>query len=162
MLLFFSFPQLYNFCCWDFVGIFYIGNYRNILDTTKFEARFLSCDTKLWVKFAELSKEPKKRKGFLRVRKDVANIVNTGINLSNVNSKSMRGNLVNRNFNLKIQSKSDNEQISNAQKLSASSSKVQSIEVTPANKKEDISGNRIIDANILSDVFCELLCMSDV
>ena len=26
-------------------------------------------------------------------------------------------------------------------------------EITPANKKEDISGNRITDANILSDVF---------
>ena len=46
----------------------------------------------------------------------------------------------------------------NPQKLSASSSKIQSVEVTPTNKKEDISGNRIIDANILSDVFCELLC----
>ena len=41
----------------------------------------------------------------------------------------------------------------NPQKLSASSSKIQSVEVTPTNKKEDISGNRIIDANILSDVF---------
>ena len=35
---------------------------------------------------------------------------------------------------------------------------VQSIEVTPANKKEDISVNRIIHGNIPTDVFCELLC----
>ena len=31
-------------------------------------------------------------------------------------------------------------------------------EVTPSNEKEDISGNRTIDVNILIDVFCELLC----
>ena len=104
------------------------------------------------------TKTHKKRKGFLGVRKDVVNIVNTGINLSNVNSESIKDNLVNSNFNSTILPKCDNEQILNPQKLSASSSKVQSIEVTPANKKEDISGDRIIDANTLSDDFSKLLC----
>ena len=99
------------------------------------------------------------------VRKDVINIVNTGINLSNVNSEPIKDNLVNSNVNSTILPKSDNEQILNPQKLSASSSKVQSIEVTPANKKEDISGNRIIDANILSEFFYELFyerCVNNV
>ena len=41
------------------------------------------------------TKTHKKRKGFLGVRKDVVNIVNTGINLSNVNSESIKDNLVN-------------------------------------------------------------------
>ena len=104
------------------------------------------------------TKTHNKRKDFLGVRKDFVNIVNTGINLSNINNESIKDNLVNSNVNSTILPKSDNEQILNPQKLSGSSSKVQSIEVTPANKKEDISGNRIIDANILSDVFCELLC----
>ena len=66
----------------------------------------------------------KKRKGFLGVRKDVINIVNTGTNLPNVNSESIKGNLVNSNVNSTILPKSDNEQILNLQKLSASSSKV--------------------------------------
>ena len=104
------------------------------------------------------TKTHKKRKGFQGVRKNVVNIVNTGINLSNVNSESIKDNLVDSNVNAAILPKSDNKQILNPQKLSASSSKVQSIEVTPVNKKEDISGNRIIDANFLSDAFCELLC----
>ena len=99
------------------------------------------------------TKTHKKRKDFLGVRKDFVNIVNTGINLSNINNESIKDNLVNSNVNSTILPKSDNEQILNPQKLSASSSKVQSIEVTPANKKEDISGNRIIDANILSGAF---------
>ena len=92
------------------------------------------------------------------VRKDVVNIVNTGINLSNVNTESIKDNLVNSNVNSTILPKSDSKQILNAQKLSASSSKVKSIEVKTTSKKEDMSGNRIIDAYILSDVFCELLC----
>ena len=104
------------------------------------------------------TKTHKKRKGFQGVRKNVVNIVNTGINLSNVNSESIKDNLVDSNVNAAILPKSDNKQILNPQKLSASSSKVQSIEVTPVNKKEGISGNRIIDANFLSDAFCELLC----
>ena len=104
------------------------------------------------------TKTHKKRKGFQGVRKNAVNIVNTGINLSNVNSESIKDNLVDSNVNAAILPKSDNKQILNPQKLSASSSKVQSIEVTPVNKKEDISGNRIIDANFLSDAFCELLC----
>ena len=60
------------------------------------------------------------------VRNDVVNIVNTGINLSNVNSESIKGNLVNSDVNSTILPKSDNEQILNPQKLAASSSKVQS------------------------------------
>ena len=94
------------------------------------------------------------------IRKDVVNIVNTRIDLSNVNSESIKDNLVNSDINSTILPRNANEQILNPQKLSASFSKVQSIEATPANKKEDISGNRIIDANILSDVFCELLYLS--
>ena len=57
------------------------------------------------------------------VRTDVVNIVNTGIDLSNVNSESIRDILVNSNVNSTILPKSDNEQILNLQKLSASSSK---------------------------------------
>ena len=57
------------------------------------------------------------------VRIDVVNIVNTGIDLSNVNSESIRDILVNSNINSTILPKSDNEQILNLQKLSASSSK---------------------------------------
>ena len=57
------------------------------------------------------------------VRIDVVNIVNTGIDLSNVNSESIRDILVNSNVNSTILPKSDNEQILNLQKLSASSSK---------------------------------------
>ena len=57
------------------------------------------------------------------VRIDVVNIVNTGIDLSNVNSESIRDILVNSNVNSTILPKSDNEQIFNLQKLSASSSK---------------------------------------
>ena len=55
------------------------------------------------------TKTHKKRKAFLRVRKDVANIVNTGINLSNVNSESIKDNLVNSNINSTTLPKSDNE-----------------------------------------------------
>ena len=57
------------------------------------------------------------------VRIDVVNIVNTGIDLSNVNSESIRDILVNSNVNSTILPKSDNEQILNLEKLSASSSK---------------------------------------
>ena len=57
------------------------------------------------------------------VRTDVVNIVNTGIDLSNVNSESIRDILVTSNVNSTILPKSDNEQILNLQKLSASSSK---------------------------------------
>ena len=60
------------------------------------------------------------------VRNDVVNIVNTGINLSNVNSESIKDNLVNSDVNSTILPKSVNEQILNPQKLAASSSKVQS------------------------------------
>ena len=60
------------------------------------------------------------------VRNDVVNIVNTGINLLNVNSESIKDNLVNSDVNSTILPKSDNEQILNPQKLSTSSSKVQS------------------------------------
>ena len=110
------------------------------------------------------TKTHKKRKDFLGVRKDVASIVDSGNNLSNVNNESIKGNLVNSNVNLTILTKSDNKQILNPQKLSTSSSKVQSIEVTQTNKKEDISGKHIIDANLLSDVFCELFvrCVNNV
>ena len=69
------------------------------------------------------TKTHKKGKGFLGVRIDVVNIVNTGIDLSNVNSESIRDILVNSNVNSTILPKSDNEQILNLQKLSASSSK---------------------------------------
>ena len=106
------------------------------------------------------TKTHKKRKGFLGIKKDVVNIVNTRIDLSNVNSESIKDNLVNSDINSTVLPRNDNEQILNPQKLSASFSKVQSIKATPANKKEDISENRIIDANILSDVFCELLYLS--
>ena len=112
--------------------------------------------------FAELNKEPRlirKEKVSWELRKDVINIVNTRIGLSNVNSESVKDSLVNSDINSTILPRSDNEQILNPQKRSTSFSKVQSIEATSANKKEDISGNRIIDANILSGVFCELLCM---
>ena len=102
----------------------------------------------------ERTKTHKKRKGVLGVRKDVINIVNTEINLSNVNSEPIKDNLVNSNVNSTILPKSDNEQTLNPQKFAASSSKVQSIEVTQQPiKKEDISGNLIIDANILSNDF---------
>ena len=99
----------------------------------------------------QITQTNKKRKSFYGVRKDVVNIVNTGINLSNVNSESVKDNRINSNST--ILPKSVNEQILNPQNLSASSSKVQSIEVTPANKKVQISGNRIFDVNVLRDVF---------
>ena len=60
------------------------------------------------------------------VRNDVVNFLNTGINLSNVNSESIKDNLVNSDVNSTILPKSDNERILNPQKLSASSSKVES------------------------------------
>ena len=65
------------------------------------------------------TKTLKKRKGFLGVRRDV-NIVNAGINLSNVNSASIKDNLVNSNVNSTILPKSVNEQTLNPQKRSAS------------------------------------------
>ena len=101
----------------------------------------------------QITQTNKKRKSFYGVRKDVVNIVNTGINLSNVNSESVKDNRINSNINSTILPKSVNEQILNPQNLSASSCKVQSIEVTPANKKVQISGNRIFDVNVLRDVF---------
>ena len=57
------------------------------------------------------TKTHKKRKGFLGVRKDVVNIVNTGINLLNVNSESIKDNLVNSTVHSTVLPKSDNEQI---------------------------------------------------
>ena len=99
------------------------------------------------------TKTHNKRKDFLGVRKDFVNIVNTGINLSNINNESIKDNLVNSNVNSTILPKSDNEQILNPKKFSASSSKVQSIEVTPANEKENISGNRTIDIPIFLVMF---------
>ena len=66
------------------------------------------------------TKTLKKRKGFLGVRRDVVNIVNAGINLSNVNSASIKDNLVNNNVNSTILPKSVNEQTLNPQKRSAS------------------------------------------
>ena len=111
------------------------------------------------------TKTHKKRKGFFGVRKDAVSVVITGINLSNVNSESIKDNFVNSNVSSIILPESDNEQILNLHKLSASSSKVQGIEVTPVNNKEDISGNRIIDGNILSDVFCvnfSVRCVTNV
>ena len=41
------------------------------------------------------NKTHKKRKGFFGVRKNAVNIVKTGTNLSNVNSESIKDNLVN-------------------------------------------------------------------
>ena len=70
------------------------------------------------------TKTHKRRKGFLGVRKDVVNIVHTGINSSNVYSESIKDNLVNNNVSSTILPKSENEQILNPQKLSASSRKV--------------------------------------
>ena len=66
------------------------------------------------------TKTLKKRKGFLGVRRDVVNIVNAGINLSNVNSASIKDNLVNSNVISTILPKSVNEQTLNPQKRSAS------------------------------------------
>ena len=56
------------------------------------------------------TKTHKKRKGFLGVRKDAISIVITGINLSNVNSESIKDNLVISNVNSVILPESDNEQ----------------------------------------------------
>ena len=69
------------------------------------------------------TKTHKKRKGFLGVRKDAISVVITGINLSNVNSESIEDNLVNSNVSSIILPESDNKQILNPHKLSASSSK---------------------------------------
>ena len=48
------------------------------------------------------TKTHKRRKGFLGVRRDIVNIVNAGINLSNVNSASVKDNVVNSNVNSTI------------------------------------------------------------
>ena len=48
------------------------------------------------------TKTHKRRKGFLGVWRDVVNIVNAGINLSNVNSASVKDIVVNSNVNSTI------------------------------------------------------------
>ena len=71
--------------------------------------------------FAELNKEPRlirKEKVSWELRKDVINIVNTRIGLSNVNSESVKDGLVNSDINSTILPRSDNEQILNPQKRS--------------------------------------------
>ena len=61
--------------------------------------------------FAELNKEPRlirKEKVSWELRKDVINIVNTRIGLSNVNSESVKDGLVNSDINSTILPRSDN------------------------------------------------------
>ena len=106
------------------------------------------------------------RKGFLRVRRQLVNNVNTGINLSNVNIES-------KNDNLIIHDQSDsttatatfatsNETFSFSQTSSVSSSKKEDIEEKSPKRKENISVNRIIDVNILKGIFGENLCVKDI
>ena len=96
------------------------------------------------------------------MRKQLVNNVNTGINLSAVNNES-------RNDNLNIHDQSgsstatatfatSNETFSVSQTPSVSSSKVENIEEGSPKRKESISGNCIIDVNILSGIFGEMLC----
>ena len=68
----------------------------------KFRIKSWSWISKLWYKamgkicrHKQRTKTHKKRKGFFGVRKNAVNIVKTGTNLSNVNSESIKDNLVN-------------------------------------------------------------------
>ena len=98
------------------------------------------------------------------MRRQLVNIVNnanTGINLSTVNNESK-----NDNLNIHDQSGSttatatfatSNETFSVFQTPPVSSSKVEDIEEESPKWKERISGNRIIDVDILSSIFGEML-----
>ena len=96
------------------------------------------------------------------MRKQLVNNVNTGINLSTVNNESM-----NDNLNIHDQSGSStatatfatsNETFPVSQTPSVPSSKVENIEEGSPKRKESISGNCIIDVNIFSGIFGEMLC----
>ena len=114
-------------------------------------------------RFAELNKEQrllKKRKGFLGVKKQIINNVNTGINLSTVNNESKKDNL-NIMISVVVTTATatfvtSNETFSASETPSVPSSKVEDIEQESSKRKESISGNRIIDVNILSGIFGDM------
>ena len=100
------------------------------------------------------TKTSKKRKGFLGVGRQLVNNVNAGINLSTVNNESKNNNLniYDQRFatTATVTFATSNETFSVSQTPSVSSSEVKDIEEESPKGKESISGNRIIDVNILS------------
>ena len=90
------------------------------------------------------------------------NNVNAGINLSTVNNESKIDNLNIHDQSGRITATatfvSSNKTFSVSQTSSVSSSKVEDIEEESPKRKESISGNRIIDVNILGGIFGEMLC----
>ena len=106
------------------------------------------------------------RKGFWRVRRQLVNNVNTGINLSNVNIESKNDNLIihdqSGSTTTTATFATSNETFSFSQTSSVSSSKKEDIEEKSPKRKENISVNRIIDVNILKGIFGENLCVKDI
>ena len=90
------------------------------------------------------------------------NNVNARIDLSTVNNESKNDNLNTRDqsgsTNATATFATCNETFSVSQTPSISSCKVEDLEEESLKRKESISGNRIIDVNILSGIFGEMLC----
>ena len=106
------------------------------------------------------------RQGFWRVRRQLVNNVNTGINVSNVNIESKNDNLIihdqSGSTTATATFATSNETFSFSQTSSVSSSKKEDIEEKSPKRKESISVNRIIDVNILKGIFGEVLCPKDI
>ena len=106
------------------------------------------------------------RKGFWRVRRQLVNNVNTGINLSNVNIESKNDNLIihdqSGSTTATATFAASNETFSFSQTSSVSSSKKEDIEEKSPKRRESISGNRIIDVNILKGIFGVMLSPKDI
>ena len=106
------------------------------------------------------------RQGFWRVRRQLVNNVNTGINVSNVNIESKNDNLIihdqSGSTTATATFATSNETFSFSQTSSVSSSKKEDTEEKSPKRKENISVNRIIDVNILKGIFGENLCVKDI
>ena len=90
------------------------------------------------------------------------NNVNARIDLSTVNNESKNDNLNTHDqsgsTNARATFATCNETFSVSQTPSISSCKVEDLEEESPKRKESISGNRIIDVNIPSGIFGEMLC----
>ena len=94
------------------------------------------------------------------MRKQLLSNVSTGISFSTADNESKNSNLNTYSYIIKVvvptataTFATSNEMFSVSQTPSLSSSKVEDIEEESPKRKESISGNRIIDVNILLVVF---------
>ena len=94
------------------------------------------------------------------MRRQLLHNVNTGINFSTADDESKTGNLNIYSYIIKVvvptataTFATSDETFSVSQTLSLSSSKVEDTGEVSPKRKESISGNRIIDVNILLAVF---------